>query len=58
MKKREHITSIVALLERVRADIIARDEKKCREHLERLNELTKGFVKHSLDRKKKTKGRK
>ena len=53
VKKRERITSVVAMLERIRGDIALRDEKACQEHLKRLNELTQGFVQFSLKGKKK-----
>jgi hypothetical protein len=43
VKKRERISSIVATVERLRWDIREKDSAKIREHLEKLNSLTKGF---------------
>ena len=43
VKKRERIPSIVATIERLRWDMRENNAEKIREHLEKLNQLTKGF---------------
>lgn len=48
IKKREKITSIVALLEVLRGDLASQDMKAAREHLKKMNELTKGFVERAI----------
>lgn len=48
IKKREKITSIVALLEVLRGDLTSQDTKAARKHLTKLNDLTKGFVERAI----------
>ncbi|HXV18886.1 MAG TPA: hypothetical protein VD883_02280 [Candidatus Omnitrophota bacterium] len=50
IKKRERITSIVALLEILRGDLTSQDMKAARQHLKKLNELTKGFVERAIQK--------
>ena len=53
IKRREKIASIVAMIERLRADIQAKDAKATRRHLKKLNELTKGFAAYAIKRRAK-----
>ena len=48
IKKRKHISSIVAMIERLRADIRGNDPQIVYEHIARLNDLTQGFAEHVL----------
>ena len=48
IKKREHISSVVAMIERLRADIRGSDPEIVYEHIAKLNDLTKGFAGHAL----------
>ena len=48
IKKREHIASIVAMIERLREDIRGNDPRMIYEHIAKLNDLTKGFAGHVL----------
>ena len=48
IKKREHISSIVALIERLRGDIKQGDPKVIYGHIEELNNLTGGFAAHAI----------
>ncbi len=48
IKKRERISSIVAMIERLRGDIRSGDAKGILGHIRKLNELTKGFAGRSL----------
>ena len=48
IKKREHIPSIVAMIERLRADMRGKDAALIYEHINILNQLTRGFAGHVL----------
>lgn len=48
IKKKEHISSIVAMIERLRADVLGNDPEPIYEHITKLNDLTKGFAGHAL----------
>ncbi len=48
IKKKEHIASIVAMIERLRADLRGGDAETIYDHIARLNDLTKGFAGHAL----------
>ncbi len=48
IKKKEHIASIVAMIERLRADIRGNDPPRIYEHIAKLNDLTQGFAGHVL----------
>ena len=52
VKKREHISSIVAIIEQLRGDMRGSDAGLIRGHISKLNELTKGFVIRTLYRTK------
>lgn len=58
IKKREKITSVVATLEELRADIRDGSLKTLRRHMVKLNRLTAGFADHVLTgRRKKSRRR-
>ena len=48
IKKRKHIASVVAMIERLRADIRGDDPEVVYVHIARLNDLTQGFAGHVL----------
>ncbi len=48
IKKKEHIASIVAMIERLRADLQGDDVRMIYEHIAKLNDLTQGFAGHVL----------
>ncbi|GEM_PF-4971661 len=48
IKKKEHIASVVATIERLRADVSGDDPQIIYEHIAKLNELTRGFAGHAL----------
>jgi len=52
VKKRRRITSIVAMIEKLRGDLWKQDLAAARRHLKEFNELTSGFVGRVLSRKK------
>ena len=52
VKKKEHISSIVATIERLRWDIREKDFEKIHQHLQKLNDLTKGFSERVARKKK------
>ena len=52
VKKRERIASIVATIERLRGDLLTEDVSAIEAHLDKLNNLTKGFSDRAIQRKK------
>ena len=48
IKKRKHVASIVATLERLKSDMLSDDTSVIYERIERLNQLTRGFAGHAL----------
>ncbi len=48
IKKKDHLSSVVAMIERLRADISGTDPRIIYEHIAKLNELTQGFAGHAL----------
>ena len=48
IKKKEHISHIVATIERLRADVRGEDVQIIYEHIAKLNDLTRGFAGHVL----------
>jgi hypothetical protein len=48
IKKRQHVASVVAMIERLRADVRGDDPGILYEHIAKLNELTRGFAGHAL----------
>ena len=48
IKKRRHVASIVATLERLKVDMRGDDPAMIYEHIAKLNQLTRGFAGHAL----------
>ena len=48
IKKKRHVTSIVAALERLKDELHGDDPEAIYEHVAKLNELTHGFAGHAL----------
>lgn len=48
IKKKEHMASIVATIECLRADVRGNDPQMIYDHIAKLNDLTKGFAGHAL----------
>ena len=48
IKKKEHMASVVAMIERLRADVSGNDPQMIYEHIAKLNDLTQGFAGHAL----------
>ena len=48
IKKRKHVSSIVATLERLKDDTRGDDPQAIYEHIAKLNQLTRGFAGHAL----------
>ena len=48
IKKRERIASVVAMIERLRGDVLGDDPQIIYEHIAKLNDLTQGFAGHAL----------
>ncbi len=48
IKKKDHVASVVEMIERLRSDILGDDPRIIYEHIAKLNELTQGFAGHVL----------
>ena len=48
VKKRKHVSSIVATLERLKNDMRSDNPEAIYEHIAKLNQLTRGFAGHAL----------
>ena len=55
IKKQERIASIVATVERLRGDIQINDIALIRKHIQKLNDLTRGFAARAVEKNKKKK---
>lgn len=51
IKKRERVSSVVAMIERLRGDLGKSDAKTIWEHIKKLNALTQGFARRALKKK-------